>query len=132
MTLNVLLAESQQVHQPAGLVQVVLGSSLHGASFRLLDHKQQQQHRDQSQTRSHLRRANTAQSISTDTQVSQPVCVLQSDAHPQSPVPVVSQLPHLRAHDVAETTERDKKVLLANTVSSAELADANTVSSAAT
>lgn len=67
--LNVLLAESQQVHQPAGLVQVVLGSSLHGASFRLLDHKQQQQHRDQSQTRSHLRRANTAQSISTDTQV---------------------------------------------------------------
>lgn len=53
--LNLLLAQGLQVRQPAGLVQVMLGSSFHGSSLRLLDHEQQQQHRDQSQPGSHLR-----------------------------------------------------------------------------
>lgn len=57
--LDLLLAQDLQVHQPTGLVQVMLRSSFDGPSFRLLDHEQQQQHRDQSQPWSHLRGGNT-------------------------------------------------------------------------
>lgn len=42
MTVNLLPAEGLQVYQPAGLVQVMFWPRLNGASFWLLDHKEQQ------------------------------------------------------------------------------------------
>lgn len=52
--LNLLLTQSQQICEPAGLAQVILWSSFNGSSFRLLDHEQQQQHCNQPQRWSHL------------------------------------------------------------------------------
>lgn len=111
--LNVLLAQSQQVRQPARLGQVMFGSSLDGSSSGLLDHKEQQQNRDETQTRSDLKRGDGewtkdegGRRTEDRGQRTEDRSSVIMQTHPQSPVPVCCQFPDLRAGDVSETAER--------------------------
>lgn len=52
--LNLLPPQGLQVFDPAGLVQVLFRSGFDGASFGFLDHDEQQQDGNQTQTWGHL------------------------------------------------------------------------------